>query len=425
MKYDIDDRPGFLPMLMYGMQWWAVSIPCVLIMGIIIASAHYTEISDKILYMQKLFIIIGTGMGLQVMFGHRLPVVIGPASVLLIGILATISSGIPAIYTSVAICGMLVAILSFSGMLSRLQKLFTPRIIIVILCLIAFTLSPVIIKLAFGNGGNQIYNLVFVTAASFLLILTNKILRGIWKSMTILIGIIAGSAIYSLLIQSEPETAAILAETTTSDSMAGILIPSLKIEIPTLISFFFCFIALMVNEIGSIQAVAGILRANDAEKRTKAGMGITGIMNMVSGIFGVAGPVDYSMSPGVIFATGCASRYTLLPAAAALIICGLISPLINLLNAIPEPVMAAMLLYLMGSQLAAGLQMTIKEKAVSSFEEGIIIGFPLMIALMLSFAPADALNSIPATIRPIAGNGFVMGVISVILLEHLVFRKKV
>ena len=69
--------------------------------------------------------------------------------------------------------------------------------------------------------------------------------------------------------------------------------------------------------------------------------------------------------------------------------------------------------------------MTIKEKAVSSFEEGIIIGFPLMIALMLSFAPADALNSIPATIRPIAGNGFVMGVISVILLEHLVFRKKV
>ena len=32
------------------------------------------------------------------------------------------------------------------------------------------------------------------------------------------------------------------------------------------------------------------------------------------------------------------------------------------------------------------------------------------------------LNSIPALIRPIVGNGFVMGVITVLILEHLIFR---
>lgn len=46
-----------------------------------------------------------------------------------------------------------------------------------------------------------------------------------------------------------------------------------------------------------------------------------------------------------------------------------------------------------------------------------------MVALLLSFAPAEAIGHIPALIRPIVGNGFVMGVITVLLLEHGVFRR--
>lgn len=66
--------------------------------------------------------------------------------------------------------------------------------------------------------------------------------------------------------------------------------------------------------------------------------------------------------------------------------------------------------------------MMIREKAVDGFDGGIVVGFSLMVALLLSFAPDEALNSIPALIRPIVGNGFVMGVITVLILEHLIFR---
>lgn len=85
--------------------------------------------------------------------------------------------------------------------------------------------------------------------------------------------------------------------------------------------------------------------------------------------------------------------------------------------------MGAILLYLMTSQLSAGFQMVIREKAVMNFESGLIIAFPLMIALLLSFAPEAVLESIPAIIRPIIGNGFVMGVIAVLILEHGIFRQ--
>ena len=115
MKYGLNDKPGTFPMLMYGLQWWIVSIPCVVIMGIIVAQLHYSETGGQIFYMQKLFGVMGIAMTAQVLWGHRLPVIIGPASVLLIGILAAISVGTNAIYTSILICGALIAVLAFGG----------------------------------------------------------------------------------------------------------------------------------------------------------------------------------------------------------------------------------------------------------------------------------------------------------------------
>ena len=100
-------------MLMYGLQWWIVSIPCVVIMGIIVAQLHFSEADGQIFYMQKLFGVMGIAMTAQVLWGHRLPVIIGPASVLLIGILAAISVGTNAIYTSILICGAIIALLAY------------------------------------------------------------------------------------------------------------------------------------------------------------------------------------------------------------------------------------------------------------------------------------------------------------------------
>ena len=118
MKYQLDDKPRIFPLLMYGLQWWIVSIPCVIIMGIIVVRLHFPDGGEQIFYMQKLFALMGLTMTVQVLWGHRLPLVIGPASVLLIGILATISVGINAVYTAIMVGGLLLAILAYSGFLS-------------------------------------------------------------------------------------------------------------------------------------------------------------------------------------------------------------------------------------------------------------------------------------------------------------------
>ena len=421
MKYELNDKPGMLPMLMYGLQWWIVSLPCVVIMGIIVSQLHYTNVAEQTFYLQKLFGIMGIVMIVQVLWGHRLPLIIGPASVLLIGILSTVSSGIPAVYTGIMVGGLVLTVLAYSGLLGKLQFVFTPRIVTVILILIAFTLTPVILKLVLGDAVHALFNLFFTLVMVLALVIGNKLLRGIWKSTTVLWGIVGGVLVYY----------GVFGFPTLVSTGAGIIPEQatvfnfpLNFEAGTILAFLFCYIALIVNELGSIQAVGHMLQADQMDQRTTRGVGIVGETNVLSGLFGVIGPVDYSMSPGVISATGCASRYTLLPAGAGLILCAFFPSVVGMLVTIPGVVMGAILLYLMATQLAAGLQMLVREKAITDFDSGVVVGLPLMVALLLSFAPEGVLNLIPSLFKPIVGNGFVMGVITVLIMEHLIFKKK-
>lgn len=421
MKYNLDDKPPFLSSLLYGLQWWIVSLPCVIIMGTVIGKMHFAEVAEQTLYMQKLFAVTGLTTIIQVVWGHRLPLVIGPASILLIGITASLSAGISVIYTSIIVGGLFIALLAFSGLLSKVRAVFTERVVTTILILIPFTLMPTIVRLIFGNENHTLFNFFYAFTLIVLLLFCNKWLKGVWKSTTVLWGIIIGSLGYFCIFQF-PNLTEISQD--GKSVLNSIFMNSFTFDVGTILAFIFCFFALIVNELGSIESVGQMLKADDMEKRIKYGVGISGLSSMLSGSMGVVGSVDYSMSTGVISSTGCASRYTLIPAGVGLIICAFLPQAVNMLNHIPSIVMGALFIYLMAGQLSSGFVMMMNEKAVVGYNDGIVIGLSIMVAVLISIAPESAIAQIPDLIRPILGNSFVMGVVTVMLLEHIVFRKK-
>ena len=111
------------------------------------------------------------------------------------------------------------------------------------------------------------------------------------------------------------------------------------------------------------------------------------------------------MSPGVIASSSCASRYALLPAGLGLIICAFVPQLIAITSAIPNTVIGVILLYLMGTHVAASFHTLIESGSAKSFNDCLTIGLPIMISLIFGIIP---LNIIPSILRPIIGNGFVM-----------------
>lgn len=413
LKYNIDDKLPLGQTLLYAAQWLILAI-AVVSTSVFVAQGSQAE---KLFYAQKLFAVMGvTGLA-QVLWGHKMPIVVGPAAVLLVGVISSLGAGADtnAIYTSIAIGGILVTLLTFGGVMRRVQRLFTPRIVVVILMLIALTLSPVIKGLVFSVNpyeGEHLFGLVFTIVGCLAMVVLNRTLKGVAKSLVIPIALIAGSVAYYLLFPMPASSESVA-------SLSGMFISEFTFDWSLVVAFVVCYIALLINDIGSIESLGAMLGVGDMDGRMKRGVRITGAMNIVSGVMGVLGPVNYSMSPGVVASTGCASRWTLVPATLLLILFALFPDVIFFLTNIPNPVIGVILLFLMGTQLAAGLEMVHSTRSVETFSDGLTIGLPLMMAMLFQLMPRGIL---PSVVEPLVGNGFAMGVIVVVIMEHIINR---
>lgn len=412
-RFKLEDRPSVGATLLYGLQWLMISIPVVL------TSTFVAPEGEMVFFTQKLFALCGLTIVVQVLLGHRLPLVAGPAAVLLMGVIAAATQGHAAstIFPSMVIGGAMVTLLAIVGAMKYIQKIFTPRIVAAIVLLIAFTLIKPIIGLIFADKAHAGLALVSAIVGVAVMAWANKVLRGIWKSMVVIAAMILGALFYYAMTGFPTEF--------VRDTKAPqLLLSEIHLDAGVVIAFIFCYIALLINQVGSVQALGQFVGADGMAKRQKRGLLITGVMNMVAGAMGVLGPVDYSLSPGVVASTSCASRYTILPAAVAMVVLAIFPEAVAVLLTIPKPIMGIVLLFLMATQVAAGLEVIHSTKAVLSFRDGLVLGIPIMLTSALSFAPSEAMAAVPSILRPIVGNGFVMGIIVIIILEHVILRER-
>jgi uracil permease len=127
------------------------------------------------------------------------------------------------------------------------------------------------------------------------------------------------------------------------------------------------------------------------------------------------------MSPGVIAATGNASRYTLIPASVGLLLLACSPLAVGFISSIPSPVVGTILIYVMTAQMAAAFLLALEKQAFQTLDHGLVVGLPIIIGTVVAFLPAAVTSQLPLVIRPLLGNGFVMGVLTVLFLEHVVF----
>jgi len=408
----------------HGFQWAAIVIAFVLIFGLIIGQIYFQNPHDQIGYIQKLFFISGIGLALQACFGHKMPLFTGPAAVLLIGILASQSHDPAATYTAIFLGGVVLTILAASGIIEHVRHFFTSRIIAAILLLISFSLIPTILNLITSprNGGGIGANIVFAFCFILVIFLLYRTLKGLWNATMVIWSLILGFISYSFIfpIIPVPGTYEIFAVFAIDP-----ILP-LTIDIGVIIAFFFCYIALLMNDIGAIQSLEPLFLVEHMKERTQKGVFVTGITNILSGLFGVIGGVNYSLSAGMILATGSASRYPLFPAAGIVILCSMSPFIIANLLLIPPVVIGCMLLFIMTSQFAAALIVAIEgdQKHTFQLEDGLIIGLPILFGTMMAFLPQEIIATLPYLAQPICGNGFVPGVLSAFIMEHIIFKSR-
>ena len=424
-RYNVDDRPPFAEMLSTGIMWVIITLSFVVILGTMVMALYPYSFAETTWYLQKLIFITGIATIVQALFGHRLPAVFGPSAILIFGATASADFAPEAFETALLLSALIGMFISAAGIMPYICKIFTPRVIAAILMLIPITLIPSITSLLFNTveTGSVSIKILFALAFILTLFYANFYTKGFIKATLLLWALIGGSIAYFLCFAQFGEVSTSIT-TASGLSHAGLIIEPVFVP-GVIISVLVCYFALITNDIGSIQGISEIVSAKEVQTRLKRGIMVTGLINAVSGAFGVIGGVSYSVSTGMILDTRNASRFTLIPAGIIMIIVAFVPSVLLLFDTVPTLVAGCIIIFMMVSQFSASLQLflSIHQNNNYAFHTGMLIGASILAGGSVALMPVSIAAEIPLAIRPILGNGFLIGVIVIMVMEHIVYKE--
>jgi uracil permease len=123
----------------------------------------------------------------------------------------------------------------------------------------------------------------------------------------------------------------------------------------------------------------------------------------------------------VILVNRVASRYAVTYCGIILLMAAFFPKLAALLALVPTPVVGAALCVAMGGQVGAGIAI-IASKELSS-RDYFVVGLPLLLGTMVGFFPRSLFDTMPAFSQVFLGNSLIVGIVTVLLMEHLLWRE--
>ena len=421
--YDIDDLPPFGYTVFYGLQWTMIMFPNLIIAAALAAGALHLDAAGQVRCLQLMLLASGVFTCVQCLRGHRYPLLEGPSTAVLLTFMSLAPAGISVIQAGCMIGGALLILIVLVGKFQRLAAFSTPNVVGVILMLVSFSLLPYLMRSLAGMdaahpGGNQV---VFSVGFLLVLIIASFSYRftGFLKTVSLLLGMLLGSVVFFLLDFPGWQNLGAASWLSMPDEW----VPARPVfTVSATVAMAFSYVAVVVNSLGSLHGIANITDRERLPTSITRGIMWNGVEGVCCGLLGIVGMVSYSLSPGVVLANRVASRYAVALCGAILVIAAFVPKLAALLSMVPAPVVAAALLVAMGTQVGAALAI-VSEGGLSG-RDYFVVGIPVMLGTLVAFLPAEFTASMPPAVRLFFGNGLIVGIFLVLLLEHVLMRKK-
>ena len=423
--FQLNENPPIHKNFIYGLQWFMIAIPNVVIFSTLCGAALELNPAAQIGFSQRLLIATGLMTFLQSLKGHRYPLLEGPSSALLLSFIILAPYGLSAIEGGMIVGGSFLILIGALEWFRWLSPFFTPHVVGVILVLVALSLLPFLYPLLIGMSKGHPYGDLAVSGSSLLIIFFVSFLshwsRGFLQTVSMLAGIMLGLIFF--LFQG-----GISFTVVKESSWFALPSPFLGVwpsfPMPAILVILCTYLAVMVNTVGSIQGISEIVGKEGLEDRIHRGIGMTGAGGLAAGLLGVVGLVSFSISPGVVLISRVASRYVLTMGGAIMIGCAFTPKLWALLTAVPPSVIASVLFVALSSQLMVGINVMLSGEGKVERREYFTVGLPILVGTMVSIIPRQFFQLFPNAIASLIGNGLVMGILLCLLLEHVLFRPR-
>ncbi|WP_066635025.1 uracil-xanthine permease family protein [Desulfolucanica intricata] len=429
LLYGLREAPPLNRTLVYSIQWLAFTLANSAVVPLVVGNALGLDQAGIASLAQRTFFFSALASLLQVYFGHRLPIMEGPAGMWW-GIFITLSVMAPGLGKSLAvlrtdlemgliIAGAVLFVVGSSRLIGSALRLFTPAVTGSVLILLGLQLSGTFVKgmLGIGLEGPGIslkatFVSIIVVAVVFLVTLKTG---GFIRSIAILIGVTVGWILAALL--------GIAGDVQWADGAAFFALPQLfawgkpTFDLGIVITSVFTGLLVLSNLVASILAMDRTIDEEVNRRDYDRGVAFTGVADIMAGVGSTVGFVPYSAAAGLVGLTRVASRVPFVVFTVAMMILGLIPSVGAFLSSIPAPVGYSVLLASFCQMIGFGL----KDYSRLEFDtrNSFVIGLPILVGTGIMFLPPEVFEELPSVLRYILGNGFITGMIMVILLEHL------
>ena len=352
-------------------------------------------------------------------FGIGLPVVLGVAfqSVAPLSMIGA-SHGSGAMFGALIVSGIYVILVS--GFFSKIANLFPSIVTGSVITTIGLTLIPV----AIGNMGNNapkptVQSLILAVVTILIILVVNIYTTGFIKSISILIGLIAGTAIAASmgLVDFTPVAQAPVVHVPTP-----FFFGAPKFEITSIVMMCIIATVSMVESTGVYLALSDITKDPITSTRLRNGYRAEGLAVLLGGIFNTFPYTGFSQNVGLVKLSGIKTRLPIYYAAAFLVLLGLLPKFGALAQIIPSPVLGGAMLVMFGFVSIQGMQILARVDFEHNEHNFLIAA--VSIAAGVGLNNSTLFNGLPTGFQMFFANGIVVASVLAIVLNAILNRNK-
>ncbi|WP_163101979.1 purine/pyrimidine permease [Peribacillus alkalitolerans] len=408
-----------------SLQWTLIMLAGCVVAPITIGEAFQLSQVEIIHFVQRALFVMGIASILQCLFGHRLPIIEAPAAVwwgiflLFAGLANTPQEGsriLESLQVGLFFSGILFVVLSLTGIIKYVRKLFTPLVTGTFFVLLVAQMSGPFIKGILGIGYlSPILQVKTAIAGVIITICAVLMARSRVKGLriySVLWAIIGGWILFGLMNLNKT----MLPVNDKFFSIPHVFpwgIPSFRLDI--MLVAIISTLLLMTNLIASIEAVEKATESPSRPVERSSGF-FLGISQLLSYIFATISFIPVSYTAGFILTTRMKERFPFILGGCLILLISCFPMISMFFSMIPVPVAYAAMFISFAQMLGLGL----KEYTAGPLDERriVTIGISLMVGIGSMAIPVSSLVKVPPVFVTFLSNGLAIGVVTCILIEQ-------
>ena len=418
LRYGLEDKPGVLPSLLFGLQHVLVMFTAMIAAPLVIGQV--LDLSFEMRTTMLTGVMLGCGVGTIISsmglfwVGARLPLLLGAYAVYIGPVVAMAKSAGLATATGTMLIGGGVLLL-LSPLLGKLRPLFPPVVIGTLLVVTSETLIRIATNIAAAvntpYAGKSVTILLSLGSISLILFI-NRMTKGFLRALSIFI------ALLCLYVLSIPLG---LLNLEGLQHSPWLRVPSIvpyglgwpdTSALPTVLVYY---LVAAVYTMSITLALCGMLQIEGTERRVRGAIAADGLGSIIAVLFGGVPLISYDQNVGAISLTGVGSRFVVATAGGILILMALMPKVGALIAIVPPFVLGGTLIFMFGMIGAVGVG--ILANNLKSQRDLLLIAASLGLSTAVNFAPPVFLETLPQSARILAGDGIVIGTITAVALN--------